>query len=277
MDADNTQPRPDAGRRGFLLRGAFTFLTGLFAGRAALAQGQKPAEGLKSTGQPLTTRMRQGEPPSQPLDTMVLFERGDNNNDRAMTHEVLSLIHEEKGKNSYPWTLYTSLATHHEQGDACVICSRLHKHGPGWSSGVHSEVFNHAPGCALGMNIEMSNDFQGPENTVVIGMNIQAVFGPRPMQYGIQIHDNREKPDNTAHFETGIGLNGHGKHGIDMGGKYDVGINARDNNIRLNEGACVELDGAGKIRVRYKNGRIEFLNGDKCVAHLDMGGEDHKM
>src|SRR6266542_1790534 len=84
------------------------------------------------------THMRQGDPPSQPLDTMLLFERGDNNNARPMTHQVLSLIHQEKGKSSYPWTLYISLETHHEQGDACAICSRLHKHGPGWSTGIHS-------------------------------------------------------------------------------------------------------------------------------------------
>src|SRR5437762_2278568 len=55
------------------------------------------------------THMRRGNPPSQPLDTMLLFERGDENNGAATTHEVLSLVHEEKGKNSFPWTLYTSL------------------------------------------------------------------------------------------------------------------------------------------------------------------------
>ena len=47
----------------------------------------------------------------QPLDSMLLFERGDSSTGRPITHEVLSLIHEEKGLGSYPWTLYTSLAT----------------------------------------------------------------------------------------------------------------------------------------------------------------------
>jgi len=189
-----------------------------------------------------------------------------------MTHEVLSLIHEEKGKNSYPWTIYAGLDTYHEGGDACVLCARLHKHGPGWSTGLHSEVFNHGRMVAIGVNVEMSNDFEGPEPTVVVGVNIQATHGSRPMQYGIQIHNGE-----ANYFETGIGLNGRGKHGIDMGGKYDVGLNMQNNNIRLNEGACVELDGEGKIRFRYKEGRIEFLNGEKVFAHLDVNGEDRAL
>src|SRR5665811_1823472 len=93
----------------------------------------------------------------------------------------------------------------HETGDACVVCSLLHKHGPGWSSGLHSEVFSHARAVALGVNIEMSCDYAGPEPTEVIGLNIQAVGGPHPMQSAIQIHDG------LGHFETGVNLKGSGK------------------------------------------------------------------
>jgi hypothetical protein len=217
------------------------------------------------------TRMRRGNPPTQPLDTMLLFERGDDNNGKAITHEVLSLIHEEKGKSSYPWTLYTSLATHHETGDACVHCARLHKNGPGWSTGIHSEVFNHGRAVAIGANIEMSNDYTGGEWTKVIGLNIQACGGPTPMQYAIHIHDK----DASAHFDCGIGVNGRGKTGIDLAGKYDVGLHARGNNIRLSEGSCIELDDAGEVKIRYSGGKIEFLRGDKRVAHIDMSREDH--
>jgi len=205
------------------------------------------------------------------LDTMLLFERGDDNNGRAMTHEVLSLIHEEKGRNSYPWTMYASLETHHEVGDACVLCSRLHKRGPGWSTGLHSEVFNHGRMVALGVNIEMSNDYEGPDPTQVIGLNIQAVGGPRPMQYGIQVHDG------NGRFDRAIGLNGTGGVGLDIAGQYEAGIHAHDNDIRLNEGACVVLDGEGKVRVRYRDGRVEFLNGDRCFGHLDVNGDDHAL
>src|ERR1019366_8969123 len=205
---DPSRPSRPSGRRQFLLTGLFSLIAGLFSGRNAAAAA------AKATGEPVTTRMRQGEPPGQPLDTMLLFERGDDNNVPAITHEVLSLIHQEKGKRSYPWTMYASLETHHETGDACVVCSRLHKHGPGWSTGLHSEVFNHGRGVALGVNIEMSSDPVGPEATEVIG---------------------------------------------------------------LNEGACVELDGAGRIKVRFKNNRIEFLNGDRCIGHLDVNAEDHAL
>jgi hypothetical protein len=219
------------------------------------------------------TRMRRGNPPTQPLDTMLLFERGDENCGRAMTHEVLSLIHEEKGKNSYPWTFYASLDTHHETGDACVVCARLHKHGPGWSSGLHSEVFNHNRAVALGVNIEMSNDYAGSEPAQVIGLNIQAVGGPAPMQYAIHVHDK----DEHASFQTGIGLNGRGSVGIDLAGNYDIGINTRHNNIRLAEGACIELDERGEVKIRYREGKIEFLKGQTRVGFIDMSGSDHAL
>jgi len=242
-----------------------SLLAGWFGGRRAAAAP------IKAAGEPATTRMRQGEPPTQPLDTMLLFERGDDNNGAAITHEVLSLIHQEKGKHSYPWTLYASLETHHETGDACVVCSRLHKHGPGWSAGLHSEVFNHSRGVALGANIEMSNDYTGPDSTLAIGLNIQAVGGAAPLQHGIQIHDG------ANHFQTAIHLPGKGTTGIDLPGAFQVGLNLRSNNIRLSEGACVELDGQGQIKLRYKDNRIEFLNGDRCFAHLDVHGSDHPL
>jgi|GEM_PF-627237 len=257
-------------RRWFLWTALAAFVSGIL-GRKAVAQVPKTTPRLQKSGEPLTSRMRLGSPPSQPLDTMLLFERRDTNNDRPMTHQVLSLIHQEKGKNSYPWTLYASLETEHETGDACVVCSRLHKNGPGWSSGLHSEVFNHGRMVALGVNVEMSNDYPGPDPTQVIGVNIQAVGGPRPMQYGLQIHDGH------GHFETGIGLNGKSERGIDMNGKYEVGLNMHGNPIQLDEGTSVILDGKGQIRVRYHNGRIEFLNGERCFGHLDVNGVDHAL
>ena len=255
-----------------LLRDGLAGLVGLVLGRGAAAQepassGRTPE--LENLGHPLTTHARKGQPPIQPLDTMLLYERSDDSQVQAGTHEVLSLIHEEKGPNSFPWSIYASLDTHHDAGDACVLCSRLHKHGPGWSTGLHSEVFNHGRAVALGANIEMSNDYAGTEPTQVIGLNIQAVGGPTPMQYGIQIHEGQGR------FEKGIGLNGSGQVGLDIAGRYEAGIDTHGNDIRLAEGACVVLDGEGRIRLRYREGRIEFLNGDRCFAHLDVDAEDH--
>ena len=241
---------------------AIASLVGVIAGKA---------QGADATDSEVLKRHeRRGNPPSQPLDTFVLFERGDDADTRG-TRQVLSLIHEERAKSSWPWTLYTSLATFHEIGDACVHCARLHKNGPGWSAGIHSEVFNHARAVALGVNIEMSNDYVGSEAQQVYGLNIQAVSGA--MQYAIHIHDK----DEHAHFDTGIGVNGRGKVGIDLAGKYDVGVHTHGNNIRLGEGACVELDEKGEIKVRYREGKIEFLNGDRRVAYIEMNGNDHAL
>src|SRR5207237_1156010 len=156
-------------------------------------------------------------------------------NGQLMTHEVLSLVHQERGKVSHPWTLYTSLETHHEQGDGCVLCSRLHKHGPGWSTVLHSEVYTHGRAVATGVNVEISNDYAGARN-------------------------------------------GSGKTGVDLSKeKFGVGVNAGGNAIRVSEGTCIELEETGRVRIRYKAGRIEFLSGDRCVGHIDVNGDDHAL
>ncbi|MHB1001738.1 MAG: hypothetical protein ACYC27_21065 [Armatimonadota bacterium] len=276
MKSSNT---PENNRRNFLSKGLLAFvgslplIGGLLGSKAYAAQAKKrePSATIPNMtfkGDDLTTGVYKGEPPMEPLDTMIRFERSDNNNDRAMTHEVLSLIHEEKGKNSYPWTIYSHLTTHHVEGDACVLCSRLTKNGPGWSSGLHSEVYNYDRAVCLGVNVETTNHYSGPEESKVIGVNIQTL-GPQPTQYGIQVHGKQ--------CNKGIGLNGDSGIGMDIGGKYETGIHAHGNSIRVSEGTCIELEDTGKIKVRYLNGRIEFLNGDKCVGHLNVNGEDHEL
>ena len=260
----------DTPRRGFLIT-ALAAIAGAVLGRKALAvEGTKPEppRSMVAQGEPMTSHMMKGAPPVEPLDTMLKFERSDNNTERSMTHEILSLIHEEKGNKSYPWTIYAHLTTSHVEGDACVLCSRLTKLEPGWSSGLHSEVFAHARGVALGVNIEMSNNYTGSEPTQIYGINVLAAHGA-PCDMGIHIHDA------NSHWKTAIGIDGKGEAGINLAGKYDVGVNMHSNNIRLDEGACVELDGTGKIRVRYKAERIEFLNREKCVGHILMDGKDH--
>jgi len=257
-----------SGRRRFLLGGITAFLGSLFGSKSVANENSEPGP-LVTEGQTLKSCVYKGRPPIEPLDTMIRFERSDDNNGRAITHEILSLLHEEKGRNSYPWTIYAHLTTHHTEGDACVLCSRLTKNGPGWSTGLHSEVFNYGRAVALGANIEMTNNYTGTENCLVIGLNIQMLPG-QPSQYGIQIHGE-------GRVEKSIGLNGIGNVGLDLGGKFDTGIHTHSNSIRLDEGACIELDGTGKIRLRYRAGRIEFMNGDKCVGHIDVDGDDHRI
>jgi hypothetical protein len=260
----------DTPRRGFLIT-ALAALAGVFLGRKASAADEpkpQPARSMVATGEPMTTHMVKGAPPVEPLDTMLLFERSDNNTERAMTHEVLSLIHEEKGNKSFPWTIYSHLTTSHVEGDACVLCSRLTKLSAGWSSGLHSEVFSHARGVALGVNVEMSNHYTGKEPTQIYGLNLLASHGG-PCDVAIHIHNA------DSYWRKGIVFEGKGEVGIDMAADYGVGINMRANSIRMNEGASIELDGAGKVRLRYKAGRIEFLNGDKCIGHIAVDSEDH--
>lgn len=256
-------------RRNFLRNAAMALAGGLIGKRALAADEPAQPTTMIAEGEALKNHMIKGRPPVEPLDTMVLLERSDNNVSNAMTHEVLSLIHEEKGDKSYPWTIYSHLTTSHVEGDACVLCSRLTKNGAGWSSGLHSEVFSSARGVALGVNVEMNNSYTGTEATQIIGLNLLANHGG-PCQYGIHIHDA------DSHWEKAIGIEGKGQVGIDMPGKYDVGVNMHSNNIRLDEGTCIELDGAGKVRIRYKAGRIEFLNGENCVAHISMDAKDHE-
>ncbi|MGB9619048.1 MAG: hypothetical protein ACPL7K_01395 [Armatimonadota bacterium] len=256
-------------RRGFLTRALLASAGAIFGGKALAEEKKSGSPALVTEGEVLKTRVSQGRPPVEPLDTMIRFERSDENTGRAMTHEVLSLIHEEKGNQSYPWTIYAHLTTHHVEGDACVLCSRLTRNGAGWSTGLHSEVFNYARAVALGVNVEMTNNYTGTEPTQVIGVNVQILPG-QACQYGIQVHG--EGP-----VEKSIGLNGRGKVGLDLGGRFDVGIHARWNSIRLDEGTPIELDGTGRLKMRYLNGRIEFLNGEKCIGHIDANGEDHEL
>ena len=260
-------------RRHFLWKGLLAFFAGLI-GKTALAEAGKPDSSLTMEGEVMHTSVYKGRPPIEPLDTMIRFERSDDNNGRAMTHEILSLMHEEKGANSYPWTIYAGLSTHHVQGDACVLCARLHKRNRGWSSGIHSEVFNHGPMVGLGVNVEMSNDYAGTEQTVLYGINIMAC-GPKPCQGGLVIKNNGSGPG--AVFEKQISLESNGPVGVDLPAKFDVGIDMHGNSIRLGEGACIEFGGEGKIRMRYQSGRIEFLNGDKCIGHVVVNGKDHSM
>ena len=279
----NVEPSPLAknncrgnGRRNFLWGGLLALLGGLRGSKQAAAATAHPPghPTLATEGIALKTVVTQGNVRNVPLDTMVLFERGENNQGRAETHEVLSLIQEEKGPNSYPYTLYAQLTTHQIVGDAVVLCSSLIKKGVGWATGHHSEVHNHAKGAAIGVNVEMHNHYPEPHATEVIGVNIQPTQGL--CRYGIQVQGGAD--ETHQQFEKAIGLNGSGAIGVDLGGHFkEAGIHAHDNSIRLNEGAGLELDGLGKVRLCYRKGRIEFMNGDRCLGHINTDGQDHEL
>lgn len=254
-----------APRRGFI-RALLIAALGALSAAAARAKEAVQTRRWSADGEVLRQRVSLGEPPVEPLDTLLHFRRSDANDGRATTHEILSLTHEEKGKNSYPWTLYAHLDTHHETGDACVVCARLHKYGPGWSAGLHSEVFAHNRAVALGANIEMSNDYPGTERTQVYGVNIQSIpASPRPGDVGLNIHG-------PGGWKQAIHIESKGEVAIDVNGEYPIGLDLHGKDLVLDRGGSVILDRSAGIRIRCREGVIEFLKGDHCFARLNTDG-----
>jgi hypothetical protein len=214
-------------------------------------------------------RFVQGAPEIPPLDSPIVWAR-EQLNPQFCTHELLSLVMEERHENSYPWVQYNQLTTSHTGGDAVVFYSRLQKDGPGWSCGNHSEVFSTNWGVGIGVNIEVSNNYEGDEGfNGIYGAVIQG-FGKRQPKSGVLITGG-------LGFENGIELNAKHGTGINLDCETDVGINLHDNRLRLNEGAWLDLDAEGKVRMRYFEGNLEFWNGESRIAHLPMTGEDRAL
>jgi hypothetical protein len=259
-----SSPSEPVSRRGFVKAALLSVFAVVADGAAGLAAAQEtPPE------EPLPRRLVIGEPDIPPLDSPVVFAR-EGAHEQGMTHEVFSLIQEEKGSNAFPWTVYAQLRTQHTAGDAVVFYSRLYKDGPGWSCGFHSEVFAKNWGVALGANIEMSNQYEGTEGfNGVIGLEMQSL-GPKPARSGIQI-------EGAGGYEALVRLTADGQTGIDCAGNYGVGVNLGRNPLRLAEGSWIQLDADGQVKLRYNRGNIEFFNGDRRVAHLAMDAQDHAL
>ncbi len=259
---------PSTSRRR-LLWALFAPAAGAWAATTTHAKGM--IKSLKTKGEVLKQEVWQGEPPVEPLDTMIHFRRSDNSEGRAITHEILSLTHEEKGSSSYPWTIYAHLDTHHVTGDACVLCSRLHKYGPGWSTGLHSEVFNHNRAVALGLNVEMSNDYAGKEATAVHGINVQAISSsPQACDVGLNIHGD-------GGFKRAINIESKGEVAIDINGTYKTGIDLHGKELRLGKDGSIALDERGDVRVRLKDNVIEFIKDGRRAAHIRLDGDDRAL
>lgn len=255
---------PESTRRTFL-KAALVPALAAVAATAAVKESQAQ-ETLPDT---LPRRFIVGKPDIPPLDTPILFAR-EGSHETGQTHEVLSLIQDEKGSNAFPWTVYAQLRTHHTGGDAVVFYSRLHKEGPGWSCGFHSEVFARNWGVGIGMNIEVGNQYEGTEGfNGVIGIEVQSL-GPQPALAGLQI-------EGAGSFENMVRLRGRAETGIDMPGECGVGINLHGNSLRMDEGAWIELDQDGQVRMRYHEGNIEFFRGQERIAHIPVNGEDHAL
>ena len=261
MMSDIDQGPDKSPRRGFF-RAALPAGLGMAAGAAVSQAHAGPDD-------PLPQRFVNGKPVIPPLDTSILFARQLDSSD-GITHEVLSLIQQEDGDNSFPWTVYAQLRTKHTGGDAVVFYARLHKDGPGWSCGVHSEVFAKNWGVGIGVNIEVANQYEGEEGfNGVIGLEMQSL-GPKPAQSGVQI-------EGAGRYGTMVLLRGGADTGLDVPGDCGVGANLRQNSLRLDEGSWIELDEQGEVKMRYHKGAIEFYKGERRIAHLPVEAEDHEL
>ncbi len=256
-------------RRRFFGAALVPALAAAVAQLSSRAEAQPAAEPPPAPTDVLPKRFLVGNPEIPPLDSPIVFAREGTSN-AGGTVEVLSLIQEEKGDSSFPWTLYTQLRTRHTAGDACGICTRLYKDGPGWCTGIHSEVFSKNWGVGIGVNIEVSNQYEGAEGfNSILGIEMQSL-GPKPALAGLQI-------EGKGGYESMVRLRSDAQTGIDVSGKCDVGLNLHASSLRLDEGAFVQLDQAGLIKLRYHEGNIEFFNGDKRIAYLPTNAEDHKL
>ena len=236
---------------------------------AAVVGGGSRLEAQEEPPAAVTPRFIVGQPEIPPLDSPLVFAREGTNNTGG-TVEVLSLIQEERGDKCFPWTLYAQLRTRHTEGDAVVYYARLHRDGPGWSSGFHSEVFSRNWGVGIGMNIEVANQYEGDEGfNGVIGIEMQSL-GPRRALAGLQI-------EGVGGFETLVRLRADAQTGIDLAGQCEVGLNLHRSSLRLDAGGWIELDQGGQVRLRYQDGQIEFFRGERRIAYLPVNAEDHEL
>ena len=259
-------------RESFLKNGLLAVFSLVAGAQCVASAADEPVENPQVYPKPedaLPFRFVQGTLDIPPLDTPILWAR-EQLNPQFCTHELLCLVMEEHHENSYPWVQYNQLTTDHTGGDAVVFYSRLHKQGPGWSCGNHSEVFSSNWGVGIGVNIEVSNNYEGEEGFNGIYGSVILGLGKRKPKSGILI-------SGEPGFINGIELNAQHDTGIDLDCQADVGINLHDNRLRLNEGAWLDLDAEGNVRMRYFEGNLEFWNGEQRVAHLPMTGEDRAL
>ncbi len=202
-------------------------------------------------------RRQFGDPvPLPPLDSAITYRRGQEKDTApGYTQQILSLIHDVKAKQAFPWPLYIQLTTAHDRGDAVGATVRLTGSGAGWSTGFHTETFHNAgTGTTIGVNIE-------PHKTVAtgrsIGMNIQAVDwvmeGQAPPRTTIDEAINIQTAP-KARFRDGLRFDEGSKGGraIAIDGKWETGLDLGT--------AGIDFGGKDGVRLAWntERKRVEF-------------------
>jgi hypothetical protein len=246
---------------------------------------------IASAGCPLTQYMGFDEPLSPPpLDTAIRFDRRSEVNVPGYTHEIVSLIAEHHQPNSFCWPLYIELhATDHpdavqDTAQSVGATVRLYNPGPGWAASYHTDLIHQSNGVSLGVNVELTRD--GAPGGTALGVNIQNtahsnVAGDAAVQ--IQGADGHGWNDGVR-VDSVCGTAVHllnsrasavaGERGVWLEGRYDVGLDLGANNLRMEAGQRILLEGTSQVYLRYNpdNGRIEFVYEPRgVVGYIEVG------
>jgi hypothetical protein len=201
-----------------------------------------------------------------PLDSSVVWARQHNEDGTAETHEMLSLIYNETGVNSFPWPVYIQLSTVHEHGDACGTYVRMLKNGGnGWAASYHTDLISGptAGGVNIGTNIEITNP---SPKLRAIGVNIQ-----QEDQYAdaaINVQNNEDKASGPWNYGIHFDVNSHGKKAIQVDGTWSAGLDVGSNDIFMDAGTRLFFASGEKVALRYnsESKQLEILAGDTLVA-----------
>ena len=200
-----------------------------------------------------------GDPATQPpLDSPLVYRRGqDTDTPPGATRQILSLIHEVKAKQAFPWPLYIQLTSAHDRGDAVGATVRLTTTGDGWGSGFHAETFHDAgKGTTIGVNVEPHKKVADGRS---IGMNIQAVDwamdGTTPPITVVDEAINIQTAP-KARFNDGLrfDVGSKGRRAIAIDGNWETGLDLGS--------AAVDFGGKDGIRLAWNpaRNRIEFID-----------------
>jgi hypothetical protein len=269
----------------------------------------RPAAADGSSGVPLTSNMYFGATEiasPQPIDAPINWRRRQDANDPdpGYVRSVLALQSEGQGANSYPWTLFvkntatTSDAATQSSANSYGINTRLINAGGGHGAAFFSDLQHGSAqnstsaGESLGYDCEISRT---SPNGRVIGLNVANVGDlanlagtARDADSAVNIQSTHVGTQRRG-WKAGILLE-HvtpnppsdmtapaGDRGIWMKGKFQIGLDMENNDIKLNRGAKIFFD---ENRTLYlwlnpANTHLEFVYLNKVLGYLTLGTSEH--
>lgn len=268
--------REDVSRRGLLAKSGAVAL-GAAAASAGLAA--RPADADANSGQTLVQYMDFDGPISgaPPLSSDVTWTRTDARGGSG-TREILSLISSNTAASSFAWPLFVELqattspsATLANSHSTAIQCRAYNRStGSPWVACLHLEPHHGefenngaavpgAQGITVGMSCEVTRKASGG---TCVGVEVMST-GPSSSapDAALQIDSASGGPG----WATGIKFvgSGNGNIGIDFQNSYSMGIDLKNNDLRMNKNRKILLEASGSVFLRYNdnNGRIELVKG----------------